>query len=75
MEVHAEWDWGHGINKAGEAELQYMCDLCDERTPLESIRRTEEHVYLCPNCYGAISAMPGGKIKASVIRFLTRNVI
>lgn len=59
MEVQVKWDRGHEINQAEEAEFQYMCDLCDERTPLEYIRRTEEQVYLCPNCYGVISAMPG----------------
>ena len=67
--------WGHEIYQAGEIGFQYMCDLCDRKTPLADIHRTEEPVYLCPDSYRVISAIPDGKIKNSVMRFLTRNVI
>jgi hypothetical protein len=75
MEGQAKRDQGHKTYKAGGTEFQYMCDLCDEKTTLELIQRTEEPVYLCPNCYQVISAMPGGKIKDSIMKFLMRNVI
>ena len=75
MEGQAKRDQGHEAYRAGGTEFQYVCDLCDEKTPLELIQRTEEPVYLCPNCYKVISAIPGGKIKDSIMKFLMRNVI
>jgi hypothetical protein len=75
MEGQAKRDRGHETYKAGGIEFQYMCDLCDKKTPLKYVYWTEKPVYLCPNCYEVISAMPGGKIKDSIMRFLMRNVI
>jgi|APFre7841882724_1041349.scaffolds.fasta_scaffold422678_1 hypothetical protein len=75
MEAHAKRNWENEIHIARETEINYMCDLCDEKTPFEYIHRIEADVYLCLNCYNGISSMPGGKIKDSVMRFLMRNVI
>jgi uncharacterized protein YlaI len=54
---------------------KYMCDLCDKKTPFEYIHRTRGAVYLCPECHKIISAMPRDEVKASVMRFLMRNVL
>lgn len=75
MERQAKTNWDQEISPQGQTGLQYMCDLCDHKTSLESIRRTEEPVYLCPHCYTLISGMPEGKIKYSMMRFLLRNVL
>lgn len=75
MEGQVKRDRGHETYKAGGTEFHYMCDLCDEKTSLEYIQWTEESVFLCPNCYKVISAMSGGKIKESIMRFLMRNII
>ena len=75
MEGQAQRKWNHEIYHITEIGFEYMCDLCDTKTPVEDIRRTEEPVYLCPDCYQSLSAMPAGKIKDSVMRFLARNVI
>ena len=75
MEGQAKRYWGHEIYKARETGIEYMCDLCDKKTPFEDIHRTKEHVHLCPDCHKHISAMPEGKIKDSIMRFLMRNII
>ena len=74
-QVKSKRNYGKEIYKARETRTRYMCDLCDKKTSIEFIQRTIEHVYLCPDCHKHISAMPEGKIKDSIIRFLVRNVI
>jgi ribosomal protein L37AE/L43A len=66
---------GNQIYKARETKTQYMCDLCDKKTPFAQIRRTGQGLYLCPKCYKIISSMPRGEDKDSVMRFLMGNVI
>jgi hypothetical protein len=63
------------IYKARENGLEYTCDLCDKKTPFEHIHRTTEHVHLCRDCHKYISAIPEGKLKDSLMRFLMGNVI
>jgi hypothetical protein len=75
MEAKAKRNWVNEVYKARETGINYMCDLCDMKTPIEYIQRIEETVHLCPNCYNVISSMPEGKTKESVMRFLMRNVI
>ncbi len=75
MEVQARRNWSREIFRAKENGVQYMCDLCDRKTPYEDIHRTVKHVYLCPCCHQHLSAMCEGKIKDNTIRFLMRNVI
>jgi hypothetical protein len=63
------------IYKARETGLEYTCDLCGKKSPFEYIHRTTEHVHLCRDCHKYISAIPEGKLKDSLMRFLMGNVI
>jgi hypothetical protein len=58
-----------------KAEVDYICDLCERKTPYKFIIRNREQVSLCPACYKHINPMPEGLIKRSVIRFLVKNVV
>jgi NAD-dependent SIR2 family protein deacetylase len=58
-----------------KAEVDYICDLCQRKTPRESIIQNREQVSLCPACYKHINPMPEGLIKRSVMRFLAKNVV
>jgi hypothetical protein len=89
MEIQANRNWWHEIFKARgeifkaqeeiykgrETGLEYTCDLCDKKSPFEYIHRTTEHVDLCRDCHKYISAIPEGKLKDSLMRFLMGNVI
>jgi DNA-directed RNA polymerase subunit RPC12/RpoP len=71
----AKRNLGNETYKGRGTGTKYMCDLCDKKIPLEHIHRTGGAVYLCPRCHKVINSMPRGKIKNSIMRFLTRNVI
>ncbi|MDM8550988.1 PilZ domain-containing protein [Desulfobacterales bacterium HSG2] len=51
------------------------CDLCGERTPSEDAHETDDSMHLCLNCFKHLGALIDGKIKKSIIRFVSGNVI
>ncbi len=65
----------HVLYSTQKVEVDYVCDLCDRKTPYEFSNQTQEQVRLCAGCYKHINPMPDSIIKKSVMRFLVKNVI
>jgi len=51
------------------------CDLCGSAIPAAKISSTEEAFRLCPGCRRRLDALPEGKIKDCINRFIDGNVI
>jgi len=68
-------DRSHEIYGLDIEDTQYSCDLCGQLTPSNKIHKTEDYIYLCPDCLKYLNVVPGGKIKDSIERFLIGNVI
>ncbi len=80
----AEVMWCRKIYKEDDAScygigarfIVNICDKCGEKTPYTKIFRTDEFVFLCPDCFNLLEAMSGEKkIKESVANYLLGNVI
>ena len=50
------------------------CELC-EKTSMQEVVKTDEHLYLCLNCFTCLSQLPGKALKANLKRFMVGNVI
>ncbi|QTA88394.1 PilZ domain-containing protein [Desulfonema magnum] len=50
------------------------CELCGGNS-LEEVHRTEDGLYLCPDCFRHLGRLDNGKIKKSILKFLIGNVM
>jgi len=50
------------------------CELC-ANTSIQEVVKTEEHLYLCRNCFTDMSGLAGKTLKANINRFMVGNVI
>jgi hypothetical protein len=64
---------GHVFNGSHTSKNNYWCDLCGE-SALKEIHTTEEHLYLCMDCFRQIGQLSTGRIQKSLLRFSLGNV-
>jgi hypothetical protein len=50
-----------------------QCDLCGEKDPAGEMYKSVDMIYLCPDCFRKIEAVPTN-IRESMERFLLGNV-
>jgi len=62
----------HNITTWGK---ETSCALCDNNIPLGQIHETDHCVYLCPDCFKYLQAIPEGFLKESVTNFIIGNVL
>ncbi len=53
----------------------HRCDFCDEKAAADIICSTHGVLCLCPPCDGHLEAVPAGRVKESLVRFLAGNVV
>ncbi|MCU0572407.1 MAG: hypothetical protein MUC41_05375 [Syntrophobacteraceae bacterium] len=51
-----------------------QCDLCGEKNPEGEIYKSDDMIYLCPECLRKIEAVPQS-VRESMERFLLGNVL
>jgi len=72
-----------GVKRVGKAKIvnkeevdtsTFCCELC-ANTSIQEVVKTDEHLYLCLNCFTCLSQLPGKALKANLNRFMVGNVI
>ena len=72
-----------GVKRVGKAKVvkkedvelsTICCELCG-KTSIQEAVKTDEHLYLCLNCFTCVSQLPGKALKANLNRFMVGNVI
>lgn len=72
-----------GIKQVGKAKFvkkedvhtsTLCCELC-ANTSIQEVVKTDDHLYLCRNCFTCLSQLPGKALKANLTRFMVGNVI
>jgi hypothetical protein len=55
-------------------QLRVICDLCGTLIPFDLSHETPKGAQLCKDCHRRYMAVPEGKMRQSVERFLVGNV-
>ena len=75
--------YGVGIKRLGKAKVikkedvnpsNHYCELCGAPS-IREIVKTDEHLFLCLNCFTSISQLSEKALKANLTRFMIGNVI
>lgn len=65
----------HEIIDAFSEEPRHNCDLCGALTPVCLLECTEKKAQLCGHCCAHFQSLPAGKVRQSLERYLTGNVV
>jgi len=55
--------------------LTHSCDLCGHKTSPAEIHETDDSLHLCPDCFRHLGRVIDGKIRDSVLKFISGNVL
>ena len=78
-----DYSYKVGVKRVGKAKVVkkedvdtsiHCCELCGNTYTQEFVK-TDEHLYLCLNCFTCLSQLPGKALKANLTRFMVGNVI
>jgi hypothetical protein len=53
----------------------HTCDMCGMLIQCQNLRKVEESLCLCPSCERHLAAIPEGRLKLSIKRLISGNVL
>lgn len=65
----------HEVLDVFDEEAKDSCDMCGASMPVNCLQCDDKKTQLCEQCHSHFQALPEGKIRQCVARFMTGNVV